>query len=223
MQSHNQSARIVNYSINNDEIMIDNANKRPSVEIKPIDVRNLKRPKPDDDNIERKDLIKQETKDSNFTKRLNDYYFCKTNPYGFYKCEWKRTGVSDTHSEIHWNKRKCIVKKFKKKYYIRSSVNIKTSNSGIHICRSIEHCRKSKNFNQIVTRPSKKIVKPYEQLLKMTYTSTITKGNKLVLRLNRNSNVDKVQDTVNDINAALSGKHIICHVQIVNSRLKKLL
>ncbi|ETO00151.1 hypothetical protein RFI_37308, partial [Reticulomyxa filosa] len=58
----------------------------------------------------------------------------------------------------------------------------------------------------------KNIGKPYEQLLKMTYPSTITKSNKLVLRLNRNSNMDKVQDTVNDINAALSGKHIICHV-----------
>ncbi|ETO21671.1 hypothetical protein RFI_15532, partial [Reticulomyxa filosa] len=51
---------------------------------------------------------------------------------------------------------------------------------------------------------SKNIVKPYKQLFKMTYTSTITKANKLVLRLNRNSNVD--------ISAAVSGKYIICHV-----------
>ncbi|ETO08393.1 hypothetical protein RFI_28994 [Reticulomyxa filosa] len=48
-------SRTVNHSMNNDEIIIDNANKkRPSVEIKPIDRRNLKRSKPDDDNIENK-------------------------------------------------------------------------------------------------------------------------------------------------------------------------
>ncbi|ETO36927.1 hypothetical protein RFI_00133, partial [Reticulomyxa filosa] len=58
----------------------------------------------------------------------------------------------------------------------------------------------------------KNIVKPYEQLLKITYTSTITKANKLVFRLNRNSNEDNIQDIVNDINAAVSGKYIICHV-----------
>ncbi|ETO02062.1 hypothetical protein RFI_35374 [Reticulomyxa filosa] len=67
----------------------------------------------------------------------------------------------------------------------------------------------------------KNIGKPYKQLLKITYTSTITKANKLVLRLNRNSNVDKIQDTVNDINTAVSDKHIICHMSDSEFKTKK--
>ncbi|ETO02905.1 hypothetical protein RFI_34508, partial [Reticulomyxa filosa] len=52
--SRSQSTRPVNHFINNDEIMIGNANKkRLSIEIKPIDRRNLKRPKPDDDENDR--------------------------------------------------------------------------------------------------------------------------------------------------------------------------
>ncbi|ETO00707.1 hypothetical protein RFI_36731 [Reticulomyxa filosa] len=38
------------------------------------------------------------------------------------------------------------------------------------------------------------------------------KASNSMLRINRNSNVDNVQDIVNDINVAVSGKYIICHV-----------
>ncbi|ETO01972.1 hypothetical protein RFI_35467 [Reticulomyxa filosa] len=78
--------------------------------------------------------------------------------------------------------------------------------------QSIEHCRKSKNYNQMSRDLRKNIGKPYKQLLKMTYTSTIKKTNKLVLHLNRNSNVDNFQYIVNDINAAVSCEYTICHV-----------
>ncbi|ETO07224.1 hypothetical protein RFI_30168 [Reticulomyxa filosa] len=118
MQSHNQSARTVNRLINNDEIMIDNANKRrPSVEIKPIDRRNLKRSKPDDDNIEneriqsnkkqktqilQKELISEKKEESIPVKEILKLEYLG---YLTFLCSYKgiRPKVKLYHKCIRWN------------------------------------------------------------------------------------------------------------------------